>query len=81
MVEPPFWRESKGQITGVGKIGIHPYPSVDNVLFVEGLKYNLLSIVVEPGKCTGSRKLYKTVRTEFRTLGKIVLLGNAIFSE
>ena len=28
----------------MGKIGIHPYPSIDNVQFVEGLKHNLLSI-------------------------------------
>jgi len=26
------------------KIGIHPYPSIDNVVFVEGLEHNLLSI-------------------------------------
>ena len=26
------------------KIGIHSYPSIDNVLFVEGLKHKLLSI-------------------------------------
>ena len=26
------------------KIGIHPYPSIDNVLFVAGLKLNFLSI-------------------------------------
>ena len=34
----------KGRIAAVGKISIHPYPSIDNVLFVEGLKHNLLSI-------------------------------------
>jgi len=39
-----FGRNKKGQIIGVGKIGIHPYPSTDNVLFVERLKHNLLSI-------------------------------------
>jgi len=37
------WNEKRRRI-GVGKIGIHPYPSIDNVLFVEGLKHNLLSI-------------------------------------
>jgi len=31
-------------ITGIGKIGKYPYPSIDNVLFVKGLKHNLLSI-------------------------------------
>ena len=35
---------SKCRITGVNKICIHPYPSIDNVLFNEGLKHNLLSI-------------------------------------
>ena len=34
----------KRLIIEVGKIGIPPYPLVDNVLFVEGLKHNLLSI-------------------------------------
>ena len=29
---------------GIGKIGIHFLASIDNVLYVEGLKYNLLSI-------------------------------------
>jgi len=39
-----FRGNEKTRITGVGKIGIHPYPSIDIVLFVEGLKHNLLSI-------------------------------------
>lgn len=34
----------KGMIVGVGKIGIPPYPSIDNVLYVKGLKHNMLSI-------------------------------------
>ena len=45
MVEPSLLGGNrKGRITRVGKIGIHPYPSIDNVLFVEGLKHNLLNI-------------------------------------
>jgi len=28
-------------------------------------------------KCTGSCKYYKTIRTEYRTLGELVLLGKA----
>lgn len=32
-----FRGNQKGKINGVGKIGIPPYPSNDNVLFVEGL--------------------------------------------
>ena len=39
-----FRRNKKEQIIGVGKIGIHHYPYIDNALFVEGLKKNLLSI-------------------------------------
>ena len=39
-----FGGKQKGRITGAGKIGIHPYPFIDNVLFVEGFKHNLLSI-------------------------------------
>ena len=39
-----FEGNKKGIETGMGKIGIHPYPSIDNVLFVEGLNHNLLSI-------------------------------------
>jgi len=34
----------KGKITNIGKIGIPSLASTDNVLYVEGLKYNLLSI-------------------------------------
>jgi len=34
----------KGKITSIGKIGIPSLASKDNVLYVEGLKYNLLSI-------------------------------------
>jgi len=34
----------KGKITSISKIGIPLLASLDNVLFVEGLKYNLLSI-------------------------------------
>ena len=39
-----FGRNKKGLIIGVGKIGMHPYPPIDNVLFVESLKHNLVSI-------------------------------------
>ena len=39
-----FKGNQKGKITRVGKIDIHHYPSIDDVLFVEGLKQNLLSI-------------------------------------
>ncbi|RDY07734.1 hypothetical protein CR513_08111, partial [Mucuna pruriens] len=34
----------KGKIIGIGEIGKHLFPSTDNVLIVEGLKHNLLSI-------------------------------------
>ena len=36
----------KGKIIGIGigKIGIPSLASIDNILYVEGLKYNLLSI-------------------------------------
>nr|QCQ81934.1 hypothetical protein [Ammopiptanthus mongolicus] len=34
----------QGKIVGIGKIGKHSLPSIDNVLLVEGLKHNLLSI-------------------------------------
>jgi len=37
-------RNWKGKITEVGKIDIHPYPPIENFLFVKGLKHNLLSI-------------------------------------
>ena len=39
-----FERNQKGLIIGVGKVCIPPYPSIDNVLLVKGLKHNLLSI-------------------------------------
>ena len=34
----------KGKIIGVGKIGKHSFPTIDDVTCVEGLRYNLLSI-------------------------------------
>lgn len=34
----------KGMIDGVGMIGIPPYPFINNVLIVDGLKHNLMSI-------------------------------------
>jgi len=39
-----FKGNQKARIIGVGKIGIHPYPSIDNVLLDEGLKHNVLTI-------------------------------------
>ena len=39
-----FEVNQKGKIAGVGKISIDPYPHIDNVLFVKGLKQNLISI-------------------------------------
>jgi len=35
----------KGKIFGIGKIGIPSLASIDNVLYVEGLKYNPLNII------------------------------------
>ena len=35
---------NKGKILGVGKIGMPPSITIDNVLYVEDLKHNLLSI-------------------------------------
>ena len=39
-----FKGNKKGIITGVGKVCIPPYPPIDNVFLVKGLKHNLLSI-------------------------------------
>lgn len=39
-----FRGNKQGMIIGIGKIGIPLYPPIDNVLFVEGLKHNMLSI-------------------------------------
>ncbi len=40
-----FGGNQKGKIVGIGRIGKGSLPSIDNVLYVEGLKHNLLSIV------------------------------------
>ena len=39
-----FGGNKKGLITNVGKVCIPPYPLIDNVLLVKGLKHNLLII-------------------------------------
>ena len=39
-----FGDNSKGKILGVGKVGKEPFPCIENVLLVNGLKHNLLSI-------------------------------------
>ena len=39
-----FGGMGKGNVTSIGKIGIPFLASIDNVLYVEGLKYNQLSI-------------------------------------
>ena len=39
-----FGGTNKGKIIGIGKIGMPSLASINNVLYVEGLKYNLLSI-------------------------------------
>ena len=35
-----FGGMGKGKIFGIGKVGIPSLASIDNVLYVEGLKYN-----------------------------------------
>ena len=35
---------NKGKILGIGKIGTHSSTSTENVLLVDGLKHNLLSV-------------------------------------
>ena len=39
-----FEDNKKGKIIGIGSIGISLNPSIENVLLVDGLKHNLLSI-------------------------------------
>ena len=39
-----FGGMGKGKTIDIGKIGIPSLASIDNILYVEGLKYNLLSI-------------------------------------
>ena len=39
-----FGNNSKGKILGVGSIGKNYSPIIENILLVEGLKHNLLSI-------------------------------------
>ena len=39
-----FGDNNKCKIVGCGTIGIHPNPSIENILLVDGLKHNLLSI-------------------------------------
>jgi len=34
----------KGEIIGIGKIGMSSLTSIDNILYVKGMKNNLLSI-------------------------------------
>lgn len=35
---------NKGRVIGIGKDGTPKFTTIDDVLYVEGLKYNLLSI-------------------------------------
>ena len=35
---------NKGKILGIGKVGTTPSSSIEDVLYVEGLKHNLISI-------------------------------------
>ena len=42
--EVAFGSTSKGKIIGIGKVHILSIASIDNVLYIEGLKYNLLRI-------------------------------------
>jgi len=42
---------NKGRILGVGKIGTNSSNSIENVLLVEGLKHNLLSVSQLCDKC------------------------------
>ena len=39
-----YENNNKGKILGVGKIGMNPSTSTENVLLIDSLKHNLLSI-------------------------------------
>lgn len=65
-----FGGNQKGRILGIGKIGKNHFPSIDNALYVEGLKHNLLSIQLcdsgyivsfNKDKCTAVIAQIKTV--------------------
>jgi hypothetical protein len=65
-----FGDKSKGQVRGIGKIGKNS-AFIDSVLFVSGLKYNLLSIsqlcdkglrvIFEATKCIVEKALTKEI--------------------
>ena len=56
-----FGDNTKGKILGIGNIGTTSSPIIENILLVDSLKYNLLSIgqlcdkgywvIFEPSKC------------------------------
>jgi hypothetical protein len=39
-----FGDNNKGKILGINKVGAPPFTSIEDILYVEELKYNLLSI-------------------------------------
>ena len=39
-----FRDNNKGKIIGIGNVGKEPSPIIENVLLIDGLKHNLLSI-------------------------------------
>ena len=68
----------KGKILGIGKVGAPPFTSIEDILYVEKLKYNLLSIsqLCDKGfkiKFTKDECLIEDeVHHEVKLIGKII---------
>ena len=63
-----FGDNAKGKIVGEGQIGKSPNPTIENVLLVNGLKHNLLSI---------SQFYYKNCKVVFESNRCVVFDNNA----
>ena len=79
-----FGDNGKGKIVGIGKVKITPYTSMENMLLVDKLKHNLLSIsqlcdkgfkvIFEPSMCIVSSPLDSSIKFIGHRLGNVYMV-------
>ncbi|XP_070045442.1 uncharacterized protein [Nicotiana tomentosiformis] len=70
-----FGNGKKGYILGVGRVGKTPTHSIENVYYVNGLKYNLLSVCQMLDKGNKVEFLSKTCTITNLVTGEVVLMA------
>ena len=73
-----FWDNSKGKIISIDNVGKDPSPIIKNILLIDGLKHNLLSISKLYNR--GNRVIFDKITCTIESIkdNKILFIGQRV---